>query len=88
MTGDTWVIYKGGAKYSTATIRGEVAGATVGQVAEAAGQPVPLQGRFQAGSSAPPPNGTTNSYTFRARPTLATRYKVELLASAGASTPL
>ena len=87
VTGDTWVVYKGGAKYSTATIKGQVTGAKAGQVAELFASQFPYKTGFKK-AAALTLNGTTNTYTFRARPTLATRYKVELRASARASSPL
>jgi len=88
VTGDRWVVYKAGAKYSTATISGQVTGAAGGQVAELLASQFPYKAGFKKAAAPLRLNGTTNSYTFRARPTLATRYKVELLARAGASTPL
>jgi hypothetical protein len=47
VTGDTRVIYKGGAKYSTVTISGEVVGATSGQVAELLASQFPYKSGFK-----------------------------------------
>jgi hypothetical protein len=86
-TGYVWVQYTGG-RYARAQISGKAKGATTGEVARLyaqqwpfnlapapVGRPVALQ---------PEGNTATASYTFRVTPTLATRYRVEVFATATA----
>jgi hypothetical protein len=89
VTGDVYVLYKGDEKYSTATISGAITGASTGEVAELLGKQWPYKSAWKRVGSPVTltVSGASTSYSFAARPELATRYKVELLASAGSTTP-
>jgi serine/threonine-protein kinase len=91
VTGDVWVRYQGGT-FASAQLAGTVRGAASGEVAWLYGQPFPFD-------RAPEPVGlpvtlhpggseARASYTFRVTPVVATRYRVEVFASAGTASPL
>jgi hypothetical protein len=91
VTGDVYVYYAAG-KYSDVTIKGDISGATTGDVAVLYAQQWPYKkkpvqvprehvGLVVTGSSAV-------SYSFTASPGLATRYSVEVLASLSSTTEL
>jgi hypothetical protein len=69
-------------------IKGSISGATAGDIADLYAQQFPFK-------AAPAPvagetltlSGTTASYSFTAKPTLATKYTVELFASSTATSP-
>jgi hypothetical protein len=87
--GYTFVPFKDG-KFSNVKFSGQVTGSTSGMVAQLYAQPFPYKK-----AAVPVPkqhltlNGTSpESYTFTATPGIATRYRVEILPSATASTPV
>jgi len=88
VTGDTWVIYQGG-KDASARLHGDITGVKNGEVAQLYAQQFPY-------TSAPRPTGTVilhpsgrvAGYSFQVTPSLATRYRVELLRSSAAKAPL
>jgi hypothetical protein len=79
VTGDVFVVFRD-AKYKKATISGTVAGAAVGDVVTLFGQRFPFQAAPHAVASVTL-TGTTGSYSFSVAPNLATRYRVEVLAT-------
>jgi hypothetical protein len=88
VTGDTWVVYKDG-KDDSVRLHGDIKGVKNGEVAQLYAQQFPYK-------SAPRPAGTVilrpsdrvAGYSFRVTPSLATRYRVELLRSSAAKVPL
>jgi serine/threonine-protein kinase len=88
VTGDVFVVYKDG-KDASAKLRGHINGVKSGEVAQLYAQQFPYQrAPVQVGSAVLRPTGTAAQYSFQVTPTLATRYKVELLRSSTAKTSL
>jgi serine/threonine protein kinase len=88
VSGYVWVVFQGG-KDGAAQVHGEIHGVTRGEVAQLYAQPFPYKRPPAPVSSVIlRPAGRAATYTFRVTPSLATRYKVELLASSTAKTPL
>ena len=88
MSGDVYVVYRGG-KQANAEVYGEIKKAANGEVAQLYAQQFPYNhAPAQVGSVILHPAGTTASYEFQVTPTLATRYRVDLFASSTASAPL
>jgi hypothetical protein len=74
---------------SNAKIHGNITGATTGEVATLYAQRFPYTRPAKPVSSITlSPAGATTPYSFTVTPALATRYKVKLLASSTATTPL
>jgi hypothetical protein len=89
VTGDVFVVYKAPAKFSAVTIHGQIHGATSGEVAQLFASQFPSTSGFKKAGAPVTLNVTgTNSYTFHATPSVATRYKVELLAASSSTSPL
>lgn len=90
VTGDVYVLYRAIPKYANATISGKITGATTGEVAELFAKQFPYKSAWtQVGSPITlTVTGTTAPYSFLVTPTLATRYKVELLATSSSTTAL
>jgi hypothetical protein len=89
VTGNVFVLFKGSSKFSSVRISGTIKGATSGQVAELFASQFPFKSGFQqVGSAVMLQTTGTNAYSFTATPGLATSYEVEVLASAGSTTPL
>jgi hypothetical protein len=89
VTGDVYVVYQGGTQAS-ATLSGTVENVASGEVARLYAQQFPFR-RPPVPAGGPVilhPAGTTARYTFRAAPSVATRYRVELFPSSTATTPL
>jgi hypothetical protein len=76
-------------KYETATISGAVSGATSGNVAQLYAQPFPYKHApaAVAGQQLVLDGSSSETYSFHAIPGIATRYSVEVLTSATATTP-
>ncbi|HEV2243069.1 MAG TPA: serine/threonine-protein kinase [Streptosporangiaceae bacterium] len=88
VTGDVYVVYLGGTN-SSATLSGTVKDTGSGEVARLYALRFPFGGTpAQAGSVALQPTAGTASYSFQVTPSLATRYKVEVFASATATSPV
>jgi hypothetical protein len=88
VTGDVYVVYLGGTN-SSATLSGTVKDTGSGEVARLYALRFPFGGTpAQAGSVALQPAAGTASYSFQVTPSLATRYKVEVFASATATSPV
>jgi hypothetical protein len=86
-TGDALVVYHAGAGAS-GTIHGKITGVTKGEVATLYAQQFPfVKPAVKAASVTIKVTGNT-TYSFKVTPTLATRYKVRLFASATAKTAL
>jgi hypothetical protein len=86
VTGYVFVVFKGGS-YAKAAIKGTITGAASGEVARLYAQQFPFKtAPARAGSVTL--GAATQSYSFTVTPTLATRYQVELFASATATKPL
>jgi serine/threonine-protein kinase len=90
-TGYVWTVYSGG-NLAGAQIRGDVKGAVSGEVARLYAQQFPFK-NAPARVDAPAglqPTGTagTASYSFAVRPSLATRYRVEVFESKAAKVAL
>jgi hypothetical protein len=88
VTGDVWVIIHSTPRASTATIKGSVSGAVRGQVLRLYKQQWPFKKAAGRVGTFIPVTGASQSYAFANLPTLASRYQVELFASATATTPL
>jgi serine/threonine-protein kinase len=88
VNGQVWVTYQAG-KDADAQIRGEIKSTASGEVARLYAQPFPYRSApAPAGSQDLRPAGLTTRYAFQVRPSLATRYTVELFRSSTATTPL
>jgi Protein kinase domain len=88
VTGDVWVMYRGG-NDASAQVRGEIKGVKSGETAQLYAQPFPYRSApARAGSVILQPSGNTATYAFQVTPSVATRYKVELLRSSTAASPL
>ena len=88
VTGDVWVAYRAG-KDASAQVHGAIKGVKDGEVAQLYAQPFPYKSApAEAGSVILHPAGRTASYSFPVTPSVATRYKVELLRSSTATSPL
>jgi serine/threonine protein kinase len=86
VTGDVYVVYQGG-KNANAEVSGKVSKATNGEVAALYAQQFPYKSApAKVGSITLHPAAGTATYTFRVTPTLATRYRVELLRGRTATT--
>jgi len=98
VTHDVFVVYKDAHKTKGAHLRfdqvaisGTVSQSTAGQVAELFAQPFPYNAtpKMVAGQSVTLPTSTTPvSYKFKATPTIATKYTVEVLPSSTSSSPV
>jgi Protein kinase domain len=87
VTGDVYVVYRGG-QHANAEVYGEIKKAANGEVAELYAQQFPYRNApTRVGSVILHPAGTTARYEFQVTPTLATRYRVELFQSSTSSTP-
>jgi hypothetical protein len=86
VTGDVYVVFDT-ATYDKATISGSITGAASGDVAKLFAQPFPYN-RAAAAVGSVTLTGATQSYAFSVKPTVATRYQVELFASATSATAL
>jgi hypothetical protein len=88
VTGDTYVQYLGGSNAS-ATISGEVNGATSGEIVRLYARQFPFTAASApVGSLTLQPSGSTAKYSFRITPTLATKYQVELFKNGATAKPL
>jgi eukaryotic-like serine/threonine-protein kinase len=88
INGVVYVQYNDGAS-ATAKLSGEIKGATAGEVARLYAQQFPYTSApAPAGSVTLSPAGGTAAYSFSVTPALATRYQVELFASATSAAPL
>ena len=88
VTGFVLVVFRD-SSFSKAKIHGNITGATTGEVATLYAQRFPYTRPAKPVSSITlSPAGATTPYSFTVTPALATRYKVELLASRTATTPL
>jgi len=88
-TGDVWVIYQDPVKYSAANIAGAISNGTTGNVVKLYAQQFPFK-KAAVPTGAPitlTATGTT-PYSFKASPSLATRYQVKLFATSTSATPL
>ena len=87
---DVYVLYNSTAKFSDAKISGKIGGAATGQVAEVFARQFPYKsGWAKVGSpDTLTVTGASTPYSFTVRPGLATEYKVELLATPAATSPL
>jgi hypothetical protein len=96
ITHDVFVVYKDTHKgthlrYDQVAISGSVSQSTAGQVAALFAQPFPYKAtpKMVAGQSVTLPTSTTPvSYKFKATPTIATKYTVEVLPSSTTSSPV
>jgi len=87
VTGDVYVVYRGG-KQANAEVYGEIRKAASGEVAELYAQQFPYKNApAQVASVIVHPAGATARYEFQVTPALATRYRVELFQSSTSSTP-
>jgi hypothetical protein len=87
VTGDTWVTY-GRYGYNMATLQGTAAGVAAGAVVDLFAQPFPFRSPATVVASAPlAVQGTSAGYRFTIAPEFATRYRVEVLATAQATAP-
>jgi hypothetical protein len=88
VTGDTYVQYLGGSNAS-ATIGGQVNGATSGEVVRLYSRQFPFTAApAPAMSLTLQPSGSGAAYSFRVTPTLATQYQVELFRNSDTTRPL
>jgi serine/threonine-protein kinase len=88
VTGDVYVVYRGG-KDASAQIYGEVKGATRGEVVGLYAQQFPYRSApVRAGSVVVHLGGATAKYAFQVTPGLATRYEVKLFRNRTATTSL
>jgi hypothetical protein len=88
VTGDVWVVYQGG-RDAIAQVRGEINGVRPGEIAQLYAQQFPFTSApVPAGSVILHPSGGTAAYAFQLAPSVATRYKVVLLRSSTATSPL
>jgi len=88
VTGDAWVVYQDG-KDASARLHGDITGVKNGEVAELYAQQFPYKSAPRpAGTVILHPSGRVAGYSFRVTPSLATRYRVELLRSSAAKAPL
>jgi serine/threonine protein kinase len=88
VTGDVWVVYRGG-RDAIAQVRGEISGVRPGEIARLYAQQFPFRSApVPAGSVILHPSGGTAAYAFQLAPSVATRYKVVLLRSSTATSPL
>jgi Protein kinase domain len=88
VTGDVYVVYLGGTN-SGATISGSVKDTASSEVAKLYALQFPFQGAPTLAGSVPlQPAAGSASYSFQVTPSLATHYKVEVFASATATSPL
>ncbi len=85
VTGDVFVAFDA-RSYSKAQIQGTISGAASGDVARLFAQQFPYS-TAAAPIGSETLTGPAASYSFAVRPTLATRYQVELFTSASATTP-
>jgi hypothetical protein len=83
ITGDVLVVYRARYKYAVATISGAISGAAPGSVVKLYAQRFPYNRspRIVASASA------TTAYSFKVKPTIATRYHAELIAPSSDPTP-
>ena len=96
ITDDVFVVYKDTHKgtnlrYDQVDVSGSVSQSTAGQVAALFAQPFPYKAtpKMVAGQSVTLPTSTTPvSYKFKATPTIATKYTVEVLPSSTTSSPV
>lgn len=94
ITHDVFVVYKDSYKsYDQATISGSVTDpdATADEVAVLYAQPFPYKtapAPIAGQSVAVPASTTPTAYSFAAKPTVATKFTVEVLSSSSATTPL
>ena len=87
VTGETWVTY-GRPGYTTATLQGTAAGVAAGAVAELLAQPYPFTSTARVVATVPlAVQGTSAPYRFTVAPQVVTRYRVEVLATAQATSP-
>ena len=88
VTGDVWVVYRRG-RDAFAQVRGEINGVRPGEIAQLYAQQFPFTSApVPAGSVILHPSGGTAAYAFQLAPSVATRYKVVLLRSSTATSPL
>jgi serine/threonine protein kinase len=88
LTGDVWVVYRGG-RNAIAQVRGEINGVRPGEIAQLYAQQFPFRSApVPAGSVILHPSGGAAAYAFQVTPSVATRYKVVLLRSGTATSPL
>ena len=88
VTGDVWVVYRGG-RNAIAQVRGEINGVRPGEIAQLYAQQFPFRSApVPVGSVSLHPSGGTAAYAFQVTPSVATRYKVVLLRSSTARSPL
>jgi hypothetical protein len=88
VTGDVWVVYRG-ARDAIAQVHGEIKGVRPGEIARLYAQQFPYKSApAPAGSVVLHPSGAVASYAFQVTPSVATRYKVVLLRSSAATSPL
>jgi serine/threonine protein kinase len=88
VTGDVWVVYRGG-RNAIAQVRGEINGVRPGEIARLYAQQFPFRSSpVPAGSVILHPSGGAAAYAFQVTPSVATRYKVVLLRSSTATSPL
>jgi hypothetical protein len=88
VTGDVSVVYQAG-KYANASISGTVTGAASGDVLRLLARQFPYKkAAAPLGSPVPLTSSASTPYSFTVTPTLATRYEVELFATATSTTPL
>lgn len=87
VTGETWVTY-GRPGYTTATLQGTATGVAAGAVAELFAQPFPFTAAARVVATVPlSVQGTSAPYRFTVAPQVVTRYRVEVLATAQATSP-
>lgn len=87
VTGDTWVTYGRGG-YTQATLRGSASGVAPGAVARLYARSFPFRAPPRVITSATlAVQGATAPFRFTVAPQLATRYEVEVFATASDTTP-
>lgn len=80
VTGDVWVVYRGGGQYGSATIHGKISGAAAGEVAALYAQQFPYK-KLPVRLGSVTLKSSTPVYSFPVTPDLATHYAVKLFAS-------
>ncbi len=92
VTGDTYVIYKGAKGTGTATLSGQVSGASSGDRLALYAKPFRAAAYAATGKSTKLTGASPESYSFKVKPTIATSYQVRVLTGstldASASVPV
>jgi hypothetical protein len=92
VTGDTYVVYRGAKGTDAATLTGQVTGATSGDVVKLYARPFRTRSYKPTGKSKKLNGTSPQSYSFKVKPGIETRYQVRVLTGstldAAASTPV